>query len=161
MLLHRIEDVFERLYNSLRFHETVKYLHSVFENPFEMYKSLALCLENTEKASSLDDFTLCIYNYFSQKPQINKSVLRNCLAEDRLATNRMGALPEFLKLHSPLLKKGLNYLEEGEDTKRKPGVKRAATLLEGADELIYVDYDKINPVTKRYSVKRIKIEGIL
>ena len=72
----------------------------------------------------------------------------------------MGALPEFLKFHSPMLKKALNSLEKSEDTRKSKGVKRAATLLISSNELIYVDYENINPVTRSYPIRKIKIEGI-
>ena len=159
-LLHKIEDVFERLYNSMRFPNTVKYLHSIFDNQFKMYKSLALCLENKKNIRTLDDFTYAVYEFFSSDSRVNKAVLRDCLAKDRLSTNKMGALPEFLKFHSPMLKKALNSLEKSEDTRKSKGVKRAATLLISSNELIYVDYENINPVTRSYPIRKIKIEGI-
>ena len=160
LLLHKIEDVFERFYNSLRFQRTAEYLHSIFENPFEMYKSLALCMENSENTDTLDGFTYFIYTYFSRLEGVNADALRDLLCEDRLSTNRMGALPDFLKIYSPILKKALNFLDSKEETKRKKGIKRAATVLKTTGELMYVDYENINPVTKSYPVKKIKIEGI-
>ena len=159
-LLHKLEDVFERTYNSLRFPETVKYLHTVFENHFRMYKDFALYV-NEQNTFTLDDFTLCLYNYFASFDIINKEYLRDTLALDRLSTNRMGALPDFLKVRSPHIKRILNELEKNADTGRRAGVKRAATVLLSTNDFIYVDYRDADPVTGRYMINRIKLEGIL
>ena len=71
---------------------------------------------------------------------------------DRLSTNRMGKLPDFLKIQSPLTKKLLNSLEDDEKTRKANGIKRSISLLSSMDKYVYVDYDKCNPVTKEYSV---------
>ncbi|MBQ8392249.1 MAG: DUF4080 domain-containing protein [Clostridia bacterium] len=160
LLLHRIEDVFEKVYNSQRFPHTVKYLHGLYESPFDMYKRFALYLDTKKNSGTLDDFTLCMYEFFSKEKQVNKDYLRDCLAMDRLSTNRMGALPEFLKIHSRVIKKTLNQLEKNENTKRRDKIKRAATVLKSSKELIYVDYDTPDPVTGRFEIKRVKLESI-
>ena len=71
---------------------------------------------------------------------------------DRLATNRMGTIPEFLKIHSPLTKKILNELEQNENTRKPQNTKRALSLLSSMNEYVYVDYDVMNPVTKEFKI---------
>ncbi len=159
LLLHKVEDVFERVYNSMRFTNTLNYLHSFYESPFQMYKELALYFEDN-KAKTLDELTYGIYVYFSTCEGIDKEKLRDMLALDRLSTNRMGALPDFLKVRTPVIKNMLNHLEKEELTRRMPNVKRAATVLITTSELIYVDYDYCDPVTGQYQVNRIKMESI-
>jgi radical SAM superfamily enzyme YgiQ (UPF0313 family) len=158
-LLHKVEDVFERTYNSLRFPNTVSYLHSLYESPFQMYKAFSLYLENKD-AKTLDKLTYEIYRFFSTEAGINKEKLRDMLVLDRLSTNRMGALPEFLKVKTPVIKDTLNQLEKDEKTKRKTNIKRAATVLTTTSEFIYVDYDECDPVTGQYKINRIKLESI-
>ena len=153
--LHMLEDVFEKLYNSGRFRRTCEYVFSLVENPFrEMIKFAEYCKENL-KNNTLDDFTEAVYNYFLGVDGVNKNVLRDMLALDRLSTNKMGVLPEFLKVHSPLIKKILNELERDKETRREKNVKRAATLLLSRPAFVYVDYKNLHKVEKNYKVREI------
>lgn len=152
-MLHDFEDVVERLYNSRRFGMTCEYLKNKFESAFDMYMGLAKYLKDINAQNGLDEFTESVYNYFSKIENVCSAELRDCLAIDRLATNRMGALPEFLKNHSPSLKRVLNELEKNESTKRTIGVKRAATVLMSKPVLAYVDYTERDYVTNRFLVK--------
>jgi len=158
-LLHKVEDVFEKVYNSLRFPNTVCYLHSLYESPFQMYKELAFYFEENS-ARTLDELTYGIYNFFSSDKKVNKDKLRDMLALDRLSTNRMGALPDFLKVKTPVIKNMLNRLEKDGATMRKAGVKRSGTVMLTTSEFIYVDYDEVDPVNGQYKVNRIKTESI-
>jgi hypothetical protein len=124
-----------------------------------MYKAFSLYLENKD-AKTLDKLTYEIYRFFSTEAGINKEKLRDMLVLDRLSTNRMGALPEFLKVKTPVIKDTLNQLEKDEKTKRKTNIKRAATVLTTTSEFIYVDYDECDPVTGQYKINRIKLESI-
>ncbi len=156
-LLHRVEDVFEKMYNSSRFRHTCKYLHSLYASPFKMYREFSYYLHRYKTGNSLDCFTFDIFSYFSSLDFVNKDVLRDKLAYDRLSVNREGSLPEFLKIHTPLIKEYLNYLEKDPMTKRKKGVKRAATVLPTENRLMYVDYDMADPVHRAYNVKKSDI----
>ena len=80
------------------------------------------------------------------------------MAIDRLATNRMGALPWFLKVKSTRLKEVLNELEKDADTKRPEGVKRAATELLTRKMIVYVDYVNKNEITGRYKSAFLHIQ---
>ena len=83
--------------------------------------------------------------------------MRDALALDRLSTNKMGVLPEFLKIHSPLIKKMLNELEKDKETRREKNVKRAATLLLSRPVFAYVYYKNLHKVEKNYKVNEIYI----
>ena len=155
--LHKIEDVLERLYNSSRFKNTCKYLHSLYESPFLMYKGFAEYLSEHKTGNSLDDFSFDVFTYFSSQKHVSADVLRDKMAYDRLSSNREGSLPEFLKIHTPLIKELLNHLESDVKTRRKKGVKRAATVLPTEKCLIYVDYTDYDPVYRSYDVKKCDI----
>ena len=155
--LHLIEDVFEKLYNSQRFGYTLEYLDSKFDDSFDMYYGFASYIEKTGVENSLDDFTRKLFDYFGSCQGIDKTVLRDVLAVDRLATNRMGALPEFLKIKSPKLKSVLNELEKNEATKRPCAIKRAATELLSENKIVYVDYTEPNPITGRYEMRFLDV----
>ena len=155
--LHLFEDVFERMYNSRRFALTCEYLDTLFGSPYEMYKCFSDYILQNGNEKTLDGFTKQIYDYFSTFSFVDKSALRDKMAIDRLATNRMGCLPEFLKVHSLKIKETLNLLEKNADTKRPYGIKRAATVLLTENKLAYVDYDRCDYVTNRFLVKFTEI----
>lgn len=155
--LHIFEDVFEKLYNSARFYNTCKYLFSKVENIFEAIMSFALYCEKSKVENTLDDFTKAVLDYFTTALYINSRELRDYLAIDRLTTNRMGTLPECLRIHSPVIKKMLNELEQNSDTKREKNVKRAATILPTMKKFIYVDYKNFDKVQKTYKLHEIFI----
>ena len=122
-----------------------------------MYKDLSEYLEKNKSGNSLDSFTYDIFTYFSSLYFIDKEVLRDKLAYDRLSTNKSGYLPEFLKIHTPVIKEYLNLLEKDPDTKRRQGIKRAATVLPTEGKIMYVDYDSPDPIQKVYNVKKSDI----
>ena len=159
-LLHKVENTFERVYNSMRFPSTCKYLHSVFENPYKMYEELSIYLDTCKANKTLDELTYNLYTYFEKFSHVSGEILRDCLAFDRLVTNKMGALPEFLKVKTPKIKEMLNLLEKNPRTSRKTGIKRAATVLLSTNEFMYVDYTDMDPVTKTYKAEKIKLEAI-
>ena len=155
--LHLFEDTFEKLYNSARFPNTCEYIFSCVENVFDEIMLFAeFCVENKVK-NSLDDFTSAILEHFSTQLYINRRELRDFLAIDRLSTNRMGTLPECIKIHSPVIKKTLNELEKNSLTKREKNVKRAATILPSQNKFIFVDYKDYDKVKKCYNVNEIFI----
>ena len=154
--LHSFEDVFEKMYNSQRFALTCKYLCEVFDSPFDIYMGLAEYLKNRDY-STLDKFTLYLKEHFESFDFVDNDKLRDMLAIDRLATNKMGALPDFLKVKHPSLKKTLNFLERDERTKRPRNVKRAATPMLTENKIAYVDYDQRDYLTNRFLVKFTEI----
>lgn len=154
--LHFFEDVFEKIYNSRRFALTCEYVTTLFDSPFEAFMGLAEYV-NGKQAKTLDEFTERAYEFYGGLPNANKSKLRDALAIDRLATNRMGALPGFLKVKHPNLKKTLNRLEQNDSMKRPKNVKRAATVLLTENKVAYVDYDDCDYLTNRFLVKFTEI----
>ncbi len=155
--LHGFEDTFEKLYNSARFSSTCEYIFSRAKNVFGEVMNFAFYCKENNVRNNLDDFTKAILDYFGSTLYINSRELRDFLAIDRLATNRMGNLPECIKIHSPIIKKMLNELEQNDTTKREKNVKRSATILPSMNKFIYVDYKNIDKVKKRYKVNEIFI----
>ena len=155
--LHTFEDVFEKLYNSGRFPRTCEYIFSLCENPFSEIMSFGEYCEENSVSNTLDSFTEAVYNYFLEKSGVDKKILRDCLALDRLSTNKMGVLPEFLKVRSPVIKKMLNELEKDKETRREKNVKRAATILLSRPAFAYVDYKNLHKVKKTYKIHEMYI----
>ncbi len=150
--LHILEDVFEKLYNSSRFERTCEYVFSLYSSSFKILMELALFVEKSNIPNNLDLFSRAVYDFFSKKKEVNPSKLRDCMALDRLSTNRMGTLPDFLKVHSPIIKEYLTLLEKSKDTKRPQNVKRAATVLLSENKFIYVDYQNPDKIKNSYKI---------
>lgn len=160
--LHTCEAVFDKIYNSGRFSRTCKYLTEKLKNPFEIFVNFGQFVseQSSVKNKTLDELTLLLYEYFSEFEMIDKNKLRDELVKDRLSTNKNGEIPEFLKIHSPLTKKLLIYLEQKETTRKPFGVKRAISLLSTEKKAVYVDYINQNPVTKQFGLCEIDINVI-
>ena len=150
--LHVLEDFFDRFYNSHRFPRLNEYILENTQKPFNLYTGLAFFVKNNEKSRTLDELSELVFEYLCAMDGADKNLIRDLMAIDRLSTNKMGALPEFLKIHSPKLKEYLNELEKDPKTKRKHGVKRAITLLSSEESFVYVDYDFKNPVSGEYKI---------
>ena len=155
--LHSLEDVFEKMYNSSRFTLTCDYLDSLYSDAFEMYSRFSDYVTATEHQNTLDSFTKLIFDFFGGEEGVSKALLRDKLALDRLASNRMGALPDFLKVKCPKMKKYLAELERDVNTKKQKNIKRAATLLLSENKLAYVDYDRAGYLTNRFLLKFTEI----
>lgn len=155
--LHIFEEVFEKMYNSARFPKTCEYIFSKTNNVFKALMDFSLFCDEKKVQNNLDSFTKIILDYFGSQQYINRRELRDFLAIDRLSTNRMGTLPECLKIRSDLIKKMLNELEKNPKTRQKKGVKRAATVLPTMRKFIYVDYSDFDKVKKTYKINEIFI----
>lgn len=155
--LHLLEDVFEKAYNSGRFKRTLEYVFTTIENPFNAFMGLADYVGKNQVKNTLNDFSRAMLEYFSKYDMVDKATLRDKMVVDRLSTCYMGELPEFLKIHSPLIKKVLIDLDKDPKTRRNKGVKRSATLLSNQKILVYADYDIDNKVEKTFKINEIFI----
>lgn len=151
--LHLLEDVFEKMYNSKRFPDTCRLVFSCVEDKFQYFYQMGIAYDRQKIPNNLDDFTKFVFNFTVDYTGIDKALLRDKMALDRLSTNKMGYLPELLKIHSPTIKRELLLLDKSEETKRKKGVKRSATVLLTENKLIYVDYDTEDKIKKSYKIR--------
>ena len=160
--LNTCEGIFDKIYNSGRFYLTCKYIVECIGNPFKIFMDFSghLAKNGKIKDRTLDELTFEIYNYFSKKEKINENKLRDALVMDRLSTNNTGAIPDFLKIHSPKIKRVLHMLETNPEKRRQKGIKRAISLLSSQNVAVYVDYINQNPVTKRYELYQIDIDNM-
>lgn len=158
--IHTCEHFFDKIYNSGRFQRTCDYIVSVYKNPFQAFMDFSNYASTIAILNSLDDLTKAVYEYFAKVENVDKNRLRDLLVMDRLSTNQSGAIPEFLKIHSPLIKAISKKLDESESTRRKKGIKRAISLLSDMKKFVYVDYDMENPVNKQFLLYEKDINNI-
>jgi radical SAM superfamily enzyme YgiQ (UPF0313 family) len=157
--LRQAEDALDRLYNSGRFRRTVEYLLNNGCSPLELFCSFgAFAAGYGAKGLSLDAYTAVVYGYFSGLPSVDRTVLRDQMVCDRLATNASGKLPAVLRIEDRGLKRALSLLNEHEETRPRRGVGRGAALLYSENALVYADYMDRDPVTGEYSLKKMRLD---
>ncbi|MGN0629503.1 MAG: DUF4080 domain-containing protein [Oscillospiraceae bacterium] len=155
--LHGVEDALERLYNSGRFSKTLEYLLSVSGiTPFELFDRFGNWVKDRANAFiSLDSYTEFVYEYFSVLNGVDKSVLKDKMICDRVASNASGKLPDVLKVKNGDIKKIRLSIESVEEYRRKPCVKRGFALLESENSAVFADYVDKDPVTGLYKTNKV------
>ena len=122
LFLKKLEDVFERVYNSQRFILSIKELEKYFENPFEMFTKISEFFEE-KKLSFVSVSTKEIYNllhtfykekicketkafdeillsdfYFSEKSELVPTELRYLLPDIKIMTEKSSLILRSLGL---------------------------------------------------------------
>lgn len=156
--LHMLEEVFEKMYNSKRFPNTLEYVFLLEVNPFEFFMKMGNAYKNEGVSNNLDNFSKFVFDFVLNTTGANRETLRDKMAIDRLSTNKMGSLPEFLKIRAPEIKRELIELDKNPTTKRKKGVKRSATMLLSEEKLVYVDYDVEDKIKKSFKIREKVIQ---
>lgn len=159
--MHRMEDAFDRIYNSGRFRRTVDFaLHALEITPFAFFGMFADWLERSERSSAnipLDTYSEYLFSFLTEFPQLDASAVRDKMVCDRLATNASGVLPKFLQRQDVKLKAVRTALNANPDTQSQKAVKRATAILYTENRAVYVDYTAPNPVTGEYALHFVPI----
>lgn len=152
--LHYTEDSLDRLYNSGRFRRTLEYiLEQTKESPFDLFSQFGVYTANKTANIALDTYIQMVLNYFSDKYKLDKTVLRDILACDRLATNASGSLPQILRVKDPDLRNRIKNFEWNNPPSK--GVRRGYAYLYSEERLVYVDYTDKHPVTGEYQLIKV------
>jgi radical SAM superfamily enzyme YgiQ (UPF0313 family) len=149
--LHHTEDALDRLYNSGRLRRTLAYLlEQTKESPFDLISQFGVHTGNRTANIPLDDYTQLVFEYFSNRYKLDKTVLRDIMACDRLATNASGSLPAVLRVEDPSLRSRIKEWE----WKNPPakGVRRGYAYLYSEKQLVYAEYKNKHPVTGEYQL---------
>lgn len=158
--LHGVEDTFERLYNSGRFHRSVDYIVSQSKKtPFDVFASFAESLGNENKSMPLDSYTSKAFEFFSSFESIDKMRLRDLMITDRIATNSSGIIPDCLKIKDEKLKRAKHELSLLYPMKK--GVMRSVAILYSEKAVIFCDYENKNRVTGEYELRRADLTEVL
>ena len=154
--LHRIESVFDRLYNSGRFKRTLRYVLSRSGlSPFALFEKLSESVK-AESSVPLDIFTEKCFAFFRTLPDIDNMRLRDEMITDRIATNASGIIPKCLQIPDSRLKKIKRFFAEKYPPEK--GEMRTLAVLYTYDEVIFSPHRKKNRVSGEYEVIRVKIK---
>ncbi|MGN1193997.1 MAG: DUF4080 domain-containing protein [Acutalibacteraceae bacterium] len=155
--LHKIESVFDRIYNSGRFKRTLRYVLSESGlSPFELFEKLSGNVE-TESSMPLDVFTEKCFGFFLTLPGIDKMRLRDEMITDRIATNASGIIPKCLQVKDSRLKNIKHFLAEKYPPEK--GEMRTLAVLYTYDEVVFSSHRNKNSVSGEYELIRIKMKG--
>ena len=158
-LLHRVEDVLERLYNSGRFSETLCYVLRVSGlSPFELFRGMAVFL--LERGIDTAGITLDMYTehaqmYFLGLNGVCADVLHDYMVCDSLSSKRLNRLPLCLYTPDRRVAKIARQLSDASD---KTGIKRGIAVLRAKKDMVaVVEYTHSDPVTGRYPIRMLPL----
>ncbi len=157
-VLHAVEDALERLYNSGRFAMSLNYLlKATGARPFAFFEEFGLHAQRSARLAgiSLDSYTQLFYEYFKEKPQVDKGYLRDMLVLDRLSCENTGRLPGCLRIPDKRLKTLDLWAQQQEEYKQNRGKKAGIGILYSAEEeqAVLVNYRQKDPITGRFPAK--------
>lgn len=154
LFLHGVEDVFEKLYNSMRFKRTLSYITSSSDmTAFDLFASFSLyCKEKGYCNLPLDKFTEVVFEYFSSLEGIDKAVLRDKLITDRIAVNSSDVIPKCLQIKDERLKTLKREIAQTDPLKKN--TMRSVAILYTENCAVYCDYTQKDRVSGEYELKR-------
>ena len=162
------EDAVERIYNSNRFPNTLAYvLKSTAISPFELFFGMGeYCQQIGLQSPSLDTYTATMQQYFSMLKGVDKAVLRDEMAKDRIITDRTGKLYHCLHIADERMKYiriALNNVDmdifPNQREKAKQGKIGFAILYSnGEEQVVLADYTQQDKVTGHYSDKILPLQ---
>lgn len=143
-VIRQVEHALQRVYNSGRFAETVRYvLSSTGIAPFELYHTLGKFASGY--GVQLDSFAEQCYACFAGLPGASADTLCDRMICDWLCCMRGKNMPSFLRIWD---KQAVAYAERV--LGRKIERSEAAVLRTG--EYVFIDSDAVDPVTGRYTL---------
>ena len=155
--LKNLEDALERLSNSGRFENTLRYLiEELSFNPFKLFMRIGNELK-TESGTSLNEYVKKLFLLLSMYEETDRERLRDCLVLDKLLSDASGYIPECLKIDDPDLKICKRELNRRYGGGNKLGI---AILYTPSPEVVCVDYSRRNP-DGRFAVYRHPVKDIV
>ncbi len=157
------EDAVERIYNSNRFENTLKYVLTQSKmRPYDLFYSVGeYCKQKGLQSPSLDLYTSTIFEFFATLPNVDKRRLRDELAKDRIITDKTGKLYHSLHIADDRMKHisiALKNTDMGIFENQREKAKQAKIgfcILYSYDEekVVVADYTQQDPVTSQYPYK--------
>lgn len=158
-VLHKCENELERLCNSGRFRRTLDYVLSVYEKTaFDLFVEMGDFLNSKGEKGSipLDKYTNLAFEFFSSLDGIDKSVLRDRMLLDRIATNNSDVIPEALKIQDENLGKIKKQI--GKLCPPEKGEKRTIAILYTENKAVLVRYKNADRVSGEYNTETFALK---
>lgn len=161
-LLHIAENALDRLYNSGRFINTLAFLVDECRCPaFDILLKIGEHISKLKEGISLDQLTDAVHEFLQMRFPGEKVRIRDLMLVDRLRTTATSFIPHSLRITDPRFAKAKEALR-----RQKPplkGVMRGHGICYSTvpEQMVWVDYAEINPVTGCYPVHGMDLEGLL
>ena len=144
--LHKVENACDRLHNSGRFRKTLEYvLQSTGLMPFDLFLAFG-----AKPTMPLDEYTALAHGFFASLDGVDRTVLRDKLCRDRLASNRSGRLPDCLKIKDKRLAAVTAALGAMPLHAPKEHMRRSVCLLYSEKCVVYADYPMDSAARNRF-----------
>ena len=144
--LHKVENACDRLHNSGRFRKTLEYvLQSTGLMPFDLFLAFG-----AKPTMPLDEYTALAHGFFASLDGVDRTVLRDKLCRDRLASNRSGRLPDCLKIKDTRLAAVTAALGAMPLHAPKEHMRRSVCLLYSEKCVVYADYPMDSAARNRF-----------
>jgi len=157
--LKKCEDAVERLLNSGKFPRTVPYLiETTGLSAFDFFYKFGCYIADTGiRSPSLEKYARMLFEFFTDKYNVDKSVLRDVLVEDRIITDNTGRLFGFTHVPDTQFKQITTALRQqtvqlftNQSEKAARG-KIGFAILYATNQVILADYSDMDPVTGQYA----------
>ncbi len=149
--LKAVEDAVDRAYNSGRFKDTIDYAINCGHSPFEVFLHISHHIKCSEGVS-LKEYTEQLYSAILTLEGVDADILRDNMVCDLFKSTKGAKLPDVLKRADPRLKKAVAMLGH---TK---GTMFAAAVLYSKNQLVYVNYDRPDPVTNSFKLNFLPLD---
>lgn len=166
--LHTAEDAVERIYNSNRFPNTLTYILKATDmSPYSLFYGMGEHCKNIGlQSTSLDNYTAVMLEYFGSLVGVDKAMLRDEMAKDRIITDRTGKLYHCLHIADERMKYiriALNNIDMGIFTNQREKAKQgkigfAVLYSYGEEQVILADYTQQDKVTGHYDYNILPLE---
>ena len=157
-VLTTVERALDKLHNSGRFPRTLRWLtEQGGQTPFALFRMLGQAIQDAEQRNGgrslpLDVLTDLVYATLAGNLPAHAALLRDLMLKDRLSSTPTTVLPNSLKRGDPRfhqVKRALAAM-----LPRQGNTPRAIGFLyaEGADQVVWCDYDARDPVTGLFTL---------
>lgn len=159
LLLKSIENMVEIYYNSHQFDNSIRYLETYFESPFNLYENLGAyyekCFDTKAKHSRISRYNLLLDFYKSISGSHDDTDFKKRLTLDVYLRENIKSRPEFANDLNP-------YRKHITELKRKYNMsnhEHIEVFVSDSGEPVYVhfDYEHRNPLTHDASLHRLSL----
>lgn len=155
LFLKKIEDTFEKIYNSQRFILSINELEKYFKSPFEMFENISEFFEE-KNLSFVSVSTKEIYNllhsFFKEKIDCKTEGFDKLLLSDFYLSEKSELVPTELRYLTP---ENRTSVERSSSILRSLGLQKQRGLIARfiGEQIFIVDYSRRSKITSRFSYK--------
>lgn len=155
------EDAVERIYNSDRFPNTLEYIvNATKKSPYSLFYGMGeYCAQIGLQSPSLDTYTAAMLEYFGTLDGVDRAVLRDKMATDRIMTDRTGKLYHCLHIADERMKYvrialtnvDMDIFPNQREKAKQGKIGFCIIYTNGEEQVVLADYTNQDRVTGHYA----------